>query len=262
MRYSQGRIALGNRVVAYAVRQSARAKRLGLWVDPATGVVVTLPRGFSARRIEPFLARHERWILRQLERLEHAVSQIPPRWPYGTTLPYRGDEHAVLIRPAARSAADCVIRHSLRRPPAVGGGCPPRSMVSRESERTLVVSMRAPGIEGARRLLRRWYHGEATRWLAQRVAELSARLGLSVKRMSVRNPRWRWGSCSPTGSLSFNYRLVMAPPDVLDYVVVHELVHLKFPNHSKQFWALVAAHHTDPRACRAWLRAFGSSLGV
>jgi len=238
MRYSQGRIALGNRVVAYAVRQSARARRLGLWVDPATGVVVTLPRGFSARRIEPFLARHERWILRQLERLERVASQIPPRWPYGTTLPYRGDEHAVLIRPAARS------------------------MVSRESERTLVVSMRAPGIEGARRLLRRWYHGEATRWLAQRVAELSARLGLSATRMSVRNPRWRWGSCSPTGSLSFNYRLVMAPPDVLDYVVVHELAHLTFSNHSKQFWALVAAHHPDPRASRAWLRAFGSSLGV
>ena len=238
MRYSQGRIALGNRMVAYAVRQSARARRLGLWVDPATGVVVTLPRGFSARRIEPFLARHERWILRQLERLERVAVQIPPRWPYGTTLPYRGDEHAVLIRPAARS------------------------MVSRESERTLVVSMRAPGIEGARRLLRRWYHGEATRWLAQRVAELSARLGFSATRMSVRNPRRRWGSCSPTGSLSFNYRLVMAPPDVLDYVVVHELAHLKFPNHSKQFWALVAAHHLDPRACRAWLRAFGSSLGV
>ena len=112
MQYPNGRITLGNRVVAYAVRQSARARRLGLWVDPATGVVVTLPRGFSARRIEPFLARHERWILRQLERLERVAAQIPPRWPYGTTLPYRGDEYAVLIRPAARSAADCVIRHS------------------------------------------------------------------------------------------------------------------------------------------------------
>jgi hypothetical protein len=85
-------------------------------------------------------------------------------------------------------------------------------------------------------------------------------LGVSFGRVQIRAQRTRWGSCSPRGDLSFNWRLVLAPFDVLDYVVVHELCHLREPNHSARFWRLVASRRPDWHSQRDWLRAHGDEL--
>jgi predicted metal-dependent hydrolase len=93
------------------------------------------------------------------------------------------------------------------------------------------------------------------------VAEAEApRLGVSFARIAIRDQRTRWGSCSSRGTLSFNWRLVLAPPDVLDYVVVHELCHLREPNHSPRFWQLVAAARPGYRSQRRWLADHGWEL--
>jgi predicted metal-dependent hydrolase len=92
------------------------------------------------------------------------------------------------------------------------------------------------------------------------VEEEAPALGVSYRRIEIRDQRTRWGSCSPRGTLSFNWRLVLAPFDVLDYVVVHELCHLREPNHSPRFWRLVAAHRPGWREQRDWLRDHGAEL--
>ena len=101
----------------------------------------------------------------------------------------------------------------------------------------------------------------AARELVTMLAEEEAPpLGVSYRRIEVRGQRTRWGSCSTRGTLSFNWRLVLAPFDVLDYVVVHELCHLREPNHSRRFWSLVESRRPGWREQRAWLREYGAEL--
>jgi predicted metal-dependent hydrolase len=93
------------------------------------------------------------------------------------------------------------------------------------------------------------------------VAEREAdRIGVAYRRIRIGGQRTLWGSCSARGTLSFNWRLVLAPPDVVDYVVVHELCHLLVPNHSQAFWSLVERHRPGWREQRAWLRGYGPEL--
>lgn len=94
----------------------------------------------------------------------------------------------------------------------------------------------------------------AARELPNRLRELAERLGLSADRVSIRNQRWRWGSCSPTGHICLNWRLVLMPDFVRDYVLIHELMHLKRLDHSRAFWKLVARACPDYEAARRWLR--------
>ena len=101
----------------------------------------------------------------------------------------------------------------------------------------------------------------ATRELPRRLLELAAEHGVVVTRVSVRNQRWRWGSCSRNGHLSLNWRLVQMPDSVRDYVMIHELMHLKQMDHSQTFWRLVAGACPDFEASRAWLRSYSKDYG-
>ena len=92
--------------------------------------------------------------------------------------------------------------------------------------------------------------------LPARLLELAAHHGLTVSRVSIRNQRWRWGSCSPSGHICLNWRLVDMPPSVRDYVIIHELMHLKRMDHSRRFWTLVAAACPDYQTARGWLRTY------
>lgn len=103
-------------------------------------------------------------------------------------------------------------------------------------------------------LLEGWLRARARRIIRARVGELAALHGFRYGRVFVRAQRTRWGSCSSRGNLSFNFRLVLVPPEVLDYVILHELAHLRIPDHSPRFWRLVEALCPDYRARRRWLR--------
>ena len=121
-----------------------------------------------------------------------------------------------------------------------------------ESERTSV-----PAVPDD---VRREALARAKRELPPRLLEIAAELGLRVRKVSVRNQRWRWGSCSPSGHICLNWRLVLMPADVRDYVIIHELMHLRRLDHSSKFWALVAAACPGYQDARRWLREHGRSL--
>jgi predicted metal-dependent hydrolase len=107
----------------------------------------------------------------------------------------------------------------------------------------------------------RYAHRErARRELPARLVELAAEQGLTVARVSIRNQRTRWGSCGRDGHISLNWRLILMPPEVRDYVLVHELMHLRRLDHSRAYWRLVAAACPGYRAARQWLRTHGASL--
>ncbi|MEA3442918.1 MAG: M48 family metallopeptidase, partial [Chloroflexota bacterium] len=103
-------------------------------------------------------------------------------------------------------------------------------------------------------VLEQWYRMQAAKLINERVDKLSARLGLTYNRIIIRGQKTRWGSCSHKGNLSFNWKLIMAPEPVIDYVIIHELTHLKEMNHTKRFWELVAEY--CPRWCehKKWLK--------
>jgi predicted metal-dependent hydrolase len=146
----------------------------------------------------------------------------------------------------------------------------PRSMSAKEIEQVLAEHRR--WIESQRRHqvprlglddldLSEWEARTAARELASALVDEEAeRLGLAVRRIRVGDQRTLWGSCSPSGSLSFNWRLVLAPLEVFDYVVVHELCHLRVPNHSQAFWKLVERQRPAWRDSRQWLRGHGPEL--
>jgi predicted metal-dependent hydrolase len=98
--------------------------------------------------------------------------------------------------------------------------------------------------------------------LPPRLLELAAQHGLAVSRVSIRNQRWRWGSCSRSGHICLNWRLVTMPDSVRDYVLIHELMHLKRMDHSPKFWKLVAAACPSYKEARAWLRSQGAHQEV
>ena len=222
---------------AYTLQRTPRARRLSLRIAPHTGVVVIAPPQAPAAVIEAFVRRHQPWVARQWQRLAAAAADVPQRWPYGETLPYRGAEYPVQVEAG------------------------PHTVVAR-AEGCLRVQMRRPNVLGARRLLKRWYMAEAQRCCLVQAQAWRPRLRVTWTHCQVRDQRARWGSCSATGRLSFNYRLVMAPPAVLDYVVLHELAHRREMNHSSRFWALVAAHCPAYREALHWLKRYGPYLGV
>ncbi len=104
------------------------------------------------------------------------------------------------------------------------------------------------------------YRKAAREYFPKRVSHYAHMLGVTYGKISIRDQKTRWGSCSSEGNLSFNWRLILAPPDVLDYVVIHELCHRKEMNHSKEFWALVESLMPDYKECRIWLRKNGKDL--
>jgi predicted metal-dependent hydrolase len=231
-------LTLDGRRVRYTLRRSPRARRVSGWIRSETGLVVTLPPRGSLEQAEAFLRTHQRWVLRQIGRLSAHAEARPRPWLYGERLLYRGASHRVAVR-RARSG-------SVERAPG-----------------RLIVRAPSASIAGARQVLQRWLKREAASALGERVEALGALMGLQAKHLYyVRNLRWSWGRCWLGGALSFNYRLIMAPPDVLDYVVIHELAHLRERGHSPRFWSLVSRHFPDHRRARAWLRTFGGWLGV
>jgi predicted metal-dependent hydrolase len=216
------------------VRISTRARRLSLKVDPARGAPeLVLPPGVSRSQAESFVTRNVVW-------LENRLARLPDAIPFtdGTTIPLLGVDHRIRHAPELRGA--------VRRIECPDDGLP-----------HLAVS---GGADHLARRLTDWLKREARRELSDRARFHAEQLGRKPTRISVRDTRSRWGSCSSTGALSFSWRLILAPEHVLDYVCAHEAAHLIEMNHSGRFWALCDGLVENMDMSRAWLKRHGATL--
>ena len=233
-----GSVNLAGRTVSYTVRRSGRAKNLRLQVGLETGLEIIAPEKFNLDALEDILRDKQNWIIDKLDHFARlAESQLFHRRQDGWRVLYRGREFEV---------ATAVMPGSVRG-------------VAVEEGRLVV--MVPEGAEGeAAAVLEQWFRSMARLLIHQRLRVVNGKLNLSFNRVSIRDQKTRWGSCSHQGNLNFNWRLVMAPLPVMDYIVTHELLHLVEPNHSKRFWALVEEVCPDYKAHRAWLRKNGGRL--
>jgi hypothetical protein len=192
-------------------------------------VRVTLPWHGSRAEAERFLIERREWIRREQHRRELAAGSRRGPWRAGTMVALRGADVPLELTPA--------------------GG---RIRVSIAGESFTVPALEAGNLRGrVEEHLRRL----AAHELPARLGELARTHGFSVSAVSVRNQRTRWGSCSPSGRISLNWRLIQAPPAVCDYVLLHELVHLRHPNHSTRFWRELARLCPHYAEARHWLRS-------
>jgi len=199
-------------------------------------VSVTVPRGLRLFSVDRFLQEHGQWILAKLE--QASKRKVQPSLPKDVVLvagvPMRIERVEERDR-KSRARVDVLKDHVIVRVPA---------------------GSRA----GTLGIVEAWLREQARDVIAAEVTRQAARMRAAPKGISIRDQRTRWGSCSGKGALSFNWRLVMAPPAVMQYVVIHELAHLFQPNHSKEFWAVVAAYAPEYKQHRAWLRKNASLL--
>ena len=210
------------------VRLNPRARRMIVKVNPATGEVsVTAPSRRGLAHALDFARGEKDWIAGQL-----AKAPGPVALAAGATVPFKGQGHE--IRAAAKGPAP----------------------VWREEG---VIWVRGRAAHAPRRVLD-FLKSEARKTFEARALDHAARLGVKPSRITVRDTASRWGSCSSGRSLSFSWRLILAPDFVLDYVVAHEVAHLREMNHSARFWAHVKSLVADIEAPQRWLKAHGREL--
>jgi predicted metal-dependent hydrolase len=199
---------------------------------------VTIPRRGSRREAERFLEAQRDWVARQRASLVAKLAGGPPStWREGHTLLLRGVSHAL------RRASD-----------------PSRGGVRLDDRAILVAPRTGRDADDLRPAVTAWLWQLAKLELPQRLRALARLHRLEVHSVSIRNQRTRWGSCAPNGRISLNWRLVQTPPEVCDYVLLHELMHLRQANHSARFWRLVADACPDYQAARHWLRTHERQL--
>ncbi len=216
----------GNPPVALILRRSARARRISLRVSGLDGrVTLTLPRGVAEREGLKFAEEKSAWLRRQLgSRPEEVAVRL------GAALPLEGREMRIETGSgrAVRVAGEAILV------PGAAEAVPAR--------------------------LRAWLKTRARDRLAEASDRHAATLGRPYTRLTLRDTRSRWGSCSAQGGLMYSWRLILAPEDVLDYVAAHEVAHLAEMNHSPAFWATVARLLPGYAAPRRWLRENGAAL--
>jgi predicted metal-dependent hydrolase len=225
-------VRLGGEEVAFLLRRRRRMRNLVMRVDH-DGLMVTAPYGASLAWIDSVLAEKAGWILKKLKQQE----RNPPmalQWCEGALFPYLGEPHRLELNPQ-------------------GALWPVQAFDGR-----LVLSLPGAFDPAVAELhIGAWYRAEALSCFRRRVAELALPMGVRVASVGLSDSRTQWGSCSADGRVLLNWRLIQLPLRLIDYVVVHELAHLKELNHSPAFWAHVARVYPDYREARRELRRHG-----
>ncbi len=223
-------VAGGN--IPVVITENARSRRLTLRIVPGGKEMrVTAPPRTPFREIDAFLYKHRGWVAARLSSLPE-VQTIEA----GATITLRGVPHVIIHAGRGRGLVKAV---------------------EEDGEYQLHVY---GDIHHLQRRLLDFLKNEARRDLAKAVHHHAANLGATVKSITLRDTKTRWGSCSSSGALSFSWRVILAPPDVLDYLAAHEVAHLREMNHSPRFWKLVAETCPHARTSKTWLKRNGASL--
>jgi len=215
------------------LRADPRARRYLLRLpSDYSGPVLTVPRGGDLERAERFARQHIGWLLERMDARPDHVPLLP-----GSIIPLRGADHRIVSTGKLRGLVEPV----------------------RKDDGHL--ELQVPGAEEHMpRRLTTWLKGQAKADLTAAANLHAAKIGTTVKAISVRDTKSRWGSCATSGRLSFSWRLILAPPEILDYVAAHEVAHLREMNHSARFWRICEELAPHTGEARAWLKANGHRL--
>jgi predicted metal-dependent hydrolase len=223
----------GSQIYSIRLRRHRRARRYTLRIHPSDReAILTIPPRGTIAEAKDFAQRHGGWIAARLGRLPKAAPFLP-----GTVVPLRGVPHRIVHRAGERGTVWTETRDS--------------------GEKILCV---AGAIDHAERRVHDFLKREARRELQKAAYDYAEMLSVRVRRLSIRDQSSRWGSCTSAGSLSFSWRLILAPPMVLDYLAAHEVAHLVEMNHSPRFWRVVARICPSVERAKKWLDTCGNDL--
>lgn len=218
--------------IEYVVRHSPNASEPRIDVD-IHGVTVVVPEDDDVQPTE-LLKENAAWVVDKQRSYEAYREQVPDRtFEAGERFPFLGEDLELVIEPRRKHEVD---EDSIR---------------LRES---------AVQQSSVKQVLKNFYRSRARDYLTDRTDHYAERMDVEYEKLELRNQRTRWGSCSTGGTISLNWRLIMAPPDVIDYLVVHELAHLTEQHHGREFWQLVGEHVPDYKEKAEWLEQNSAKL--
>ena len=236
-----GRVQFGDATIEYEVRRSERRKKTVQITMDGGRVLVAAPLTTADPDLQAIVRKRAPWILPQVPDLHLQASR--KRFVSGETIPYLGRNVRLIVEPSNVPMPEVKFDHwSFRIAVSEGLDDPKR-------------------YDEIRKVVVQWYSQQASQRLPRTVELWRKRLGWpETSQVLIRDQRQRWGSCAPDGTLRFNWRVVMLTPTLMEYVVVHELAHLKVASHSKEYWALVSSLLPDAQQLRQFLREAGRKI--
>jgi predicted metal-dependent hydrolase len=218
--------------IEYEVSRSSEATQPRIDVD-IHGTTVVIPQGASLDP-EELLKENATWLIEKTRKFETYREQIPDReYEEGETFPYLGEEYEVVVE---------------------------RRSSSQIEDETFRLAEHHVDQTSVKRALETLYRRKAREMFEKRLNLYASEMDVEYGQIQIRSQKTKWGSCSPTGTLSLNWRLIMTPLEIVDYILVHELAHLREPNHSDEFWSLVAEYDPEYEAHALWLEENSAQL--
>jgi predicted metal-dependent hydrolase len=235
-------ITLGDMKINYKIIRSKR-KTMGIIIDPDKGVIIRSPQNVSEEKIEEVVKKKSSWLLQKLDKVDEIKpAPAPLEYMSGEKLMYLGRRYRLKVKKYDKKKVKVKFyqgKFIVKEPADLDN--------RKEAIRDKVIA---------------WYRQRADQKIEERVKKYKDKIGVEPNKVRVKKQKKRWGSCSSKGNLNFNWKLIMAPMSIVDYIVVHELVHFKHSNHSREFWQTVAAVIDDYEQRQEWLRVNGRKLDI
>ena len=230
-------VRIADRDINYSVSYQKR-KTIQLKIIALDRIVITAPPKTTQSDVEKILYSKVKWITKHmLHYQEIAENPLNDSVSHGSQLLFMGVPHELIFEHATNNAPSIKCEPKIIRLKLIN------------CEETVIRSH-----------LKTWYKEQAFQLLSSLTAQWSQKLGVKPKRIVIKDQKTRWGSCSSLGNINYNWRIIMAPTEVIDYLIVHELCHLKIPNHSNNFWQMVGIYVPNFKACRNWLKVNGNLI--
>ncbi len=231
-------------VIPYETRISTRAQRILITIINGQ-VKVSVPRGVTERQIEKFVLTKQEWIYKHWQEFqEHQTLQAQKEYKSGQEFPYCGRNLTIRVEEYdLRTIGVKLIQNTL-----------------------WIYFPRKTSLEKRPRYIKEaliyWYKTQARKLFQDKLDHYAMVMGVEYKKLRIKEQKTKWGSCSDYGNINLNWKVVMAPEAVIDYLIIHELAHLKFLNHSRDFWYVVANYMVDYKKWKKWLKDHGRDLEI
>lgn len=231
-------ITFGSKKIHYAIRKTRRKKTVAIQVQPDSTVIVLTPQLIETEKIKRIVLKRAKWIIEKQEKLKKLKKSIPQKdFVSGESFPFLGRQYRLkVIRSTNGHEKNCGIHNG-------------RLLIYIKNNLKDKATAKI-----VRNKLIEWYTEQAKEKINERIQKYSNSIGRYPKKIIIKNQEKRWGSCSHSGTLRLNWKIVMMPMSVFDYIIVHELCHLIYPNHSKNFWHTVESFIPNYKKHRTWLK--------